>query len=481
MEIFLTSPDGLESRLIDRTGFGNSYDGTWTFESQAFRGERAAGNWTVRVVDAVTSDILTVSDIVIRTFGAATFDDRYIYTNELSDYAGLFGHVTNVTDSNGGNDTVNAAAVSSSSTIYLDGAANNSTIDGVFVNFQNIENAIGGDGHDILGGNAAANELRGQRGNDTLKGAGGNDTLYGNWGDDSLLGDDGDDALFGGDGVDAMSGGAGNDRLDGGDGEDNSHGEAGNDTFTVTGSDVGDNVYGGADNDTLDLGGFAFSAYNVNLQLQTYERAPNPIGAAGIHDLQDVENVRGTGFADIITGDGAANILVGGGGADTMAGGGGNDSLYVDNIGDTVTELAGGGAVDTIFASISYTSVLNVERMYLTGSANINGTGVNGQNDIMYGNTGANILNGLGGTDNMNGGNGSDSYYVNTSGDVVNEAARRRERTTQCSRSRATRSPQTSNGCSFSTAPTTTPMAATARTISWRATPEQHHQRLLRQ
>ena len=424
MEIFLTSPDGLETRLLDRTGFGNSYDGTWTFESQAFRGERAAGNWTVRVVDGVTDDILTVSDIVIRTYGAATFDDRYIYTNELSDYYGAFGHVTSVIDTNGGgNDTVNAAAVTSSSTIYLDGAATTSTIDGVFVSFQNIENAIGGDGHDTIGGNAGANELRGLRGSDTLKGAGGNDTLYGNWGDDSLLGDDGDDALFGGDGVDAISGGAGNDRLDGGDGEDNSHGEAGNDTFTVTGSDVGDNVYGGADNDTLDLGGSSFSAYNVNLQLQTYERVPNAIGAAGVHELQGVENVRGTNFNDVITGDGAANILVGGVGADTMAGGGGDDSIYVDNVGDTVSELAAGGALDTIFASISYTSVLNVERMYLTGSANINGTGVNGQNDIMYGNTGANTLNGLGGTDNMNGGNGSDTYYVNTSGDVINEAA----------------------------------------------------------
>ena len=207
--------------------------------------------------------------------------------------------------------------------------------------------------------------------------------------------------------------------------EDNSYGGAGNDTFKVTGSDFGDNVYGGADNDVLDLSGMTSASYAFDVDLQTSDLSgyAKGYGADGIYDVQGVENVRGSNFNDMITGDGLANILVGGGGADTMAGGGGDDSIYVDNVGDTVSELAAGGALDTIFASISYTSVLNVERMYLTGSANINGTGVNGQNDIMYGNTGANILNGLGGTDNMNGGNGSDTYYVNTSGDVINEAA----------------------------------------------------------
>ena len=173
VNIYLTSPDGTVSRLIDSAGGGNDYNGTWTFESQAFRGERAEGNWTVRVVDDAGGDVLTVSDIVIRTFGAATTNDRYIMTNEFSDYAGIFGHTTNIVDGNGGIDTVNAAAVSSSSTIYLDGANSTSTIDGVSVNFQNIENAIGGDGSDIIGGNEANNQLYGQRGNDTLKGAGG--------------------------------------------------------------------------------------------------------------------------------------------------------------------------------------------------------------------------------------------------------------------------------------------------------------------
>jgi serralysin len=61
--------------------------------------------------------------------------------------------------------------------------------------------------------------------------------------------------------------------------------------------------------------------------------------------------------------------------------------------------------------------------MYLVGSANIDGTGLDAQNDVIYGNSGRNILDGKTGGDNLNGGPGGDIYYVNTSADVVNEAA----------------------------------------------------------
>ena len=256
--------------------------------------------------------------------------------------------------------------------------------------------------------------------------AGGADTVNAGGGADTVNGDAGNDILNGGAGIDNLYGGANDDTLNGGSSEDNSYGGTGNDTFKVTGADFGDNVYGGADNDVLDLSGWtnAAIAFNVNLQLQTYQLLPNGFGVNGIYDLQGVENVRGSNFNDTITGDGLANILVGGGGQDTMSGGNGDDSFYVDNVNDSVTENIGAGTgFDTIFASTSFTSFANVERMYLTGGANINGTGVNGQNDIMYGNGGNNILDGLTGTDNMNGGLGDDSYYVNTSGDVVNEAA----------------------------------------------------------
>jgi Ca2+-binding RTX toxin-like protein/subtilisin-like proprotein convertase family protein len=301
LEVYLTSPDGTVSLLIADTGGGNDFNGTWTFESQAFRGERAAGNWTVRVVDDAGGDALTVSDIVIRTFGSATTNDRYVYTNEYSDYAGTFSHFTNVSDSNGGNDTVNASAVSSSSTINLDGSV--STIDGVGVTFANIENAIGGDASDNINGDGSDNLLYGMRGNDIINGGGGVDTLYGGWGNDTL-----DGGLF----------------------KDNCYGEEGDDTFRVTGADYGDNVYGGSGIDRLDLSGWTNSsiAFDINLATQNYQFLPNGFGLDGTYDAQSIENVTGSNYNDTITGDDQNNTLDGWGGNDIIYGGGGVDLLF---------------------------------------------------------------------------------------------------------------------------------------------------------
>ena len=269
-----------------------------------------------------------------------------------------------------------------------------------------------------LSGDNTANNYVGSDFADTINGLGGSDTI---------LGGLGADFIFGGSGFDSLSGGDGDDELYGGSNKDDCFGGAGNDTFKVIGADFGDNVYGGTGSDILDLSGWtsAVIAFVVSLAGQTYRFDPNSFGADGIYVLQGVENVRGSKNNDTIIGDALANILIGGGGDDVMSGGNGSDSFYVDSALDTVSEAAGAlaGTLDTIFASVSYTSKINVERMYLTGTANINGTGVNGQNDIMYGNSGNNILNGLTGTDNMNGGLGDDQYYLNTSGDVVNEAA----------------------------------------------------------
>ena len=56
-----------------------------------------------------------------------------------------------------------------------------------------IENAIGGDGADILKGNGANNSLSGRGGDDVLQGRGGNDVLTGGSGDDRIIGGSGDD------------------------------------------------------------------------------------------------------------------------------------------------------------------------------------------------------------------------------------------------------------------------------------------------
>jgi subtilisin-like proprotein convertase family protein len=196
MKIYLTSPDGEEHLLIQNQAGAADYDGRYVFESQAFRGEMSNGTWSVRIVDDVALDPLTVRDIVLRTYGqTATNNDRYIFTEEYSNYAGVGGHAVAISDINGGNDWINAAAVRTASTINLAGGA--SMIDGVNMTISTlIENAVGGDGHDVLTGNTATNQLFGFRGNDAIFGGGGNDILGGGLGWNYIDGGANSDTLY---------------------------------------------------------------------------------------------------------------------------------------------------------------------------------------------------------------------------------------------------------------------------------------------
>lgn len=74
--------------------------------------------------------------------------------------------------------------------------------------FTNFENVITADGNDRVTGNAGANLIQAQGGNDTVIGGGGNDTIDGGAGADSLTGGTGDDSILGGDGNDTIAGGS---------------------------------------------------------------------------------------------------------------------------------------------------------------------------------------------------------------------------------------------------------------------------------
>lgn len=210
LELFVTSPDGTVSELIRDVGGNSDFNGTWTFETQAFRGERGAGTWQVRVVDDAGGDVLTVSDIVVRTFGRASSNDRYVFTNEYAIYGGVAGH-DSVTDTNGGTDSINAAAVTTASTIDLLAGAS-STIAGQNMTVAVgtlIENAYGGEGGDTLLGNDAANRLHGGRGDDTLDGRLGADRMIGAAGSDNYrvddVGDFVDEGVAGSSGLDIVT------------------------------------------------------------------------------------------------------------------------------------------------------------------------------------------------------------------------------------------------------------------------------------
>ena len=242
-------------------------------------------------------------------------------------------------------------------------------------------------------GTTADNKVSGSSLNDTLDGGQGNDWLLGNGGNDSLIGAEGDDSL---------DGGAGNDKMLGG---------AGNDTYFV--SALGDSVNEEGNADTDDL---IKSSISISLLSAAF------LGVEHVELIGTAAKATGNAGDNELTGNAAANVLDGGAGADTMTGANGADTYIVEDLNDEVAETTGGaaGGIDLVLSSVDYALGANVEKLTLTGTAEIDAIG-NSLNNTLIGNIGANVLDGAAGNDTMTGGKGDDTYVVNAAGDVVNE------------------------------------------------------------
>ncbi len=240
----------------------------------------------------------------------------------------------------------------------------------------------------IFNGTANADKIYGNdAGNDWFHGNAGADTIYGLRGNDTLFGDAGADTLYGGKGDDTVYGGADSDSMVGGLGADEIYGDAGSDTIFFTSSRSG-----------------------VTVNLLTGEGSG---GEAEGDSYFAVENIVGSGFADVLTAGTAAATLDGRAGSDTLTGSALAD-VFIGGAGaDTINGL---GGID----GANYTGSLFAVQINLATNINTGGDALGDKlssieiiygsslGDSIIGNTANNTFLGFGGKDRLDGGIGAD-------------------------------------------------------------------------
>jgi Ca2+-binding RTX toxin-like protein len=341
-------------------------------------------------------------------------------------------------------------------------------------------------GDDTLAGTMASNSIGGLAGNDRIYGLGGNDSLYGNEGDDILEGGIGRDYLSGGLGIDRASyanaadavvvnltspaenageaagdrynsienlwGSAFDDILTGNAGANTLMGDRGNDI--LEGLSGNDRIFGADGNDILQGGpGADYLSGGLGADRASYANATSAItadlsnasrntGEAAGDTYNSIEHLTGTDFADRLTGTIGINSIIAGSGNDAVFGLAGNDKLYGQDGNDTLTGgagmdyLSGGTGSDTAsYASAAARVIVSLANPAInTGEAagdtynsieNVTGSRFD---DYVYGNGGANTLNGgvgndiikgYAGNDRLTGGAGSDIFVFNTALDAA--------------------------------------------------------------
>lgn len=220
-----------------------------------------------------------------------------------------------------------------------------------------------------------------------------------------------------------IAGNSGDNTLDGGDAVaiDTLEGGRGNDTYLIRQSDdhISENRDEGTDTAEVHIGEYRL---DDDISIEIIRAATGAGGKAF--------TLTGNRHANTIIGGTGKDILDGGGSgddaSDNLDGGDGDDIYHVRRTTDVVIERSGElSGNDKILAYTSYAlkdgvgvetlaAADGIENLVLTGNA---------ADNVIQGNALANILDGGQGNDVMAGGAGDDSYYVDSVGDRVVEAA----------------------------------------------------------
>lgn len=315
---------------------------------------------------------------------------------------------------------------------------------------------FGTDDNDIIDGGEGDDQIDTKNGNDTVDGAEGHDAIASGDGNSNLDGGEGGDTIDGGEGSDGIYGGTGSDTLDGGEGDDSLQGATdndqldggeGSDTYVFAGpySLGADTIVTSEVGDTFDFSLLDYGA-GIEFDLGTASSTYQVIGV-GDHVLtldlsaegNEVGNVIGTKYDDVLLGNSLDNRLEGGGGDDLLVGGEGDD-YYVfsgtDALGmDTIVEVAGGGQDTLDFGSLDFGTGVTVDlgsasdhyevvsynnrpiTLDLSGAENqLEGVVGTKYSDWLTGNSLENFIDGHGGGDILSGQGAEDSYSLVESG-----------------------------------------------------------------
>ncbi len=348
----------------------------------------------------------------------------------------------------------------------------------------NVENLTGTGSNDLtLQGNAQANVITANSGNDQLFAGTGPATLVGGSGADTLTGGRSATTLIAGTGVTDLQGESGNDTFILGTGSSTSDWVSesvsgnnveesavsttlayavqrlaglGTSAIRLTGNSGGGSIAANGGNDTLSAGGgtstliggggtdvmmgnasagiTAATVYQINTgygntTIYYSESGDELVFGSGI-TAGMLSATQGTGTVNGVANQTIITIKVSGGNSITLAAPAFTQVGFADGSSTTLAAIVAQGS--SVTSAVSTTMGAGVTKLTLTGTANISGTG-NNLADTIIANSGNDTLIAGSGLATLVGGSGNDTFVVNNVADVIQEAPNSGNNTEQTS------------------------------------------------